>query len=125
MQSTPCTLSSYTVSGLADRCSRGFRQASRPCTNLLSADEIYWTLFVNQAAGNVERMEAVDRLNDAAGPVVAAIRHPMAGDTKSADRHWKLTGSPLARFLMMTGRPQTRLGFWFLTIPRISVLEYK
>jgi hypothetical protein len=27
--------------------------------------------------------------------------------------HWKLTGSPLARFLMMTGRPQTRLGFWF------------
>ena len=32
--------------------------------------------------------------------IVAAIRHPMAGDTKSADQHWKLTGSPLARFLM-------------------------
>ena len=35
-----------------------------------------------------------------AGPLVAAIRHQMAGDTKSADQHWKLTGSPLARFLM-------------------------
>ena len=45
-------------------------------------------------------MEAVDRIKDAAGLVVAAIRHPMAGDTKSADQHWKLTGSPLARFLM-------------------------
>ena len=44
--------------------------------------------------------EAVDRIKDAAGLVVAAIRHPMAGDTKSADQHWKLTGSPLARFLM-------------------------
>ena len=65
-----------------------------------SADEIYWTLCVNQAAGNVERMEAFDRIKDAAGLVVAAIRHPMAGDTKSADQHWKLTGSPLARFLM-------------------------
>lgn len=69
--------------------------------------------------------EAVDRIEDAAGLVVAAIRHPMAGDTKRADQHWKLTGSPLARFLMITGRPQTRLGFWFFTIPRISVLEYK
>ena len=59
-----------------------------------------WTLCVNQAAGNVERMEAVDRIKDAAGLVVAAIRHQMAGDTKSADQHWKLTGSPLARFLM-------------------------
>jgi hypothetical protein len=27
--------------------------------------------------------------------------------------------------LDVTGRPQTRLGFWFFTIPRISVLEYK
>jgi hypothetical protein len=90
-----------------------------------SADEINWTLIVNQAAGNVQRMEAVDRIKDAAGPVVAAKLHPMAGNTKSADRHWKLTGSPLAQFLMITGRPQTRLGFWFFTIPRISVLEYK
>ena len=61
----------------------------------------------------------------ASPPLVAAIRHQMAGDTKSADQHWKLTGSPLARFLMITGRPQTCLGFWFFTIPRISVLEYK
>ena len=44
--------------------------------------------------------EAVDRIKDATGLVVAAIRHPMAGDTKSADQHWKPTGSPLARFLM-------------------------
>ena len=27
--------------------------------------------------------------------------------------------------LDVTGRPQTRLGFWFFTIPQISVLEYK
>jgi hypothetical protein len=54
------------------------------------------------------------------------IRHPMmAGNSKSADQRWKLTGSPLARFLMITGRQQTRLGFWFFTIPRISMLEYK
>ena len=95
------------------------------CHRARRPDEIYWTLCVNQAAGNVERMEAFDRIKDAAGLVVAAIRHPMAGDTKSADQHWKLTGSPLARFLMITGRPQTCLGFWFFTIPRISVLEYK
>ncbi|MFZ1192508.1 MAG: hypothetical protein WAO16_26610, partial [Pseudolabrys sp.] len=49
-----------------------------------SADEIYWTLCVNQAAGNVERMEAFDRIKDAAGLVVAAICHPMmAGNSKS------------------------------------------
>jgi len=94
------------------------------CHRARRPDEIYWTLCVNQAAGYVERMEAVDRIKDAARLVVAAIRHSMAGDTKSADQHWKLTGSPLARFLMI-GRPQTRLGFWFFTIPRISVLEYK
>ena len=29
-----------------------------------------------------------------------ACRPQLYSDTKSADQHWKLTGSPLARFLM-------------------------
>ena len=53
----------------------------------------------------------------ASPPLVAAIRRRMAEESKSADQHRKLTGSPLAQFLMLTGRPQTRLGFWFFTIP--------
>ena len=80
------------------------------CHRARRPDEIYWTLCLNQTAGNVERMEAVDRIKGAAGLVVAAIRHPMAGDTKRADQHWKLTGSPLARFLMMTGRSVDTFG---------------
>jgi len=67
--------------------------------------ELYFT-DVNWPAFPQERLSARDaqHLFDGSDP---------GHQTKALDRHWKLTGSPLARFLMITGRPQTRLGFWF------------
>jgi hypothetical protein len=54
-----------------------------------------------------------------ANPTGLNFRERQCGSALETDR------LALARFLMITGRPQTRLGFWFLTFPRISVLEYK